>query len=334
MSHKKLFILFLTASLFYTTHSVAATVFKIATLSPDGSSWMKRFRAGAQEITKLTDNRVKFKFYPGGVMGDDDAVLRKIRVRQLQGGAIAISALGQHDKDSMIYGLPMLFNSLEEVRYVRQQLDQEILAGLEKKGFVSFGLAGGGFAYIMSLSPIQNSSELSKSKVWVPSNDPMVMDSVDAYKVQPIPLPIGDVLTGLQTGLINTVGSPPVVTLALQWHTQVKYLTDMPLLYSTALMIIDKRSFKKLSATDQKIVRDMMGKVFMEIDKQNEVDNVEALVALKNQGITFVSPTPDELKEWRDLARQARENIVKSGGISQKMMNRLNKYLQEYRTTH
>ena len=49
----------------------AATTFKIATLSPDGSIWMKLLREGAAEISERTGDRVSFKFYPGGVMGDD-----------------------------------------------------------------------------------------------------------------------------------------------------------------------------------------------------------------------------------------------------------------------
>lgn len=321
-------------TMFLTASPAVATVFKIATLSPDGSSWMKLLRAGADEIAEKTEQRVKFKFYPGGVMGDDRSVMRKIRVNQLQGGAISATSVSNYYPDIQVYALPMLFHTVNEVTYVRQHLDKKLIQGLEENGFVSFGIAGGGFAYIMSLSPIQTVAELQQHKVWMPADDKMITSAVQAYEVQPIPLSIGDVLTGLQTGLIDTVGSPPIVTLALQWQTQVKYLTDMPLLYSSAMLVIDKRSFKKLSAADQQTVREVMQKVFREMDLNNIRDNKEALGALKNQGITFITPTPEELQNWRDHASRAVTLILKDGVISQGIYKEITRLLEEYRKTH
>lgn len=310
--------------------TVAAT-FKIATLSPEGSTWMKIMRAGADEVAAKTNKRVQIKFYPGGVMGDDMAVMRKIRIRQLQGGAVTIGAVSNYYSDSQVYSLPMLFRNLDEVSYVRSKLDSHILQGLEQNGFVSFGIAEGGFAYIMSLNPIKSVSDLRNSKAWVPSSDDLILEGIKAYDVQPIPLPLGDVLTGLQTGLIDTVAAPPIATLALQWHTQVRYLTDMPLLYSSALLIIDKKAFDKLSKQDQQITRDVMGRVFNKLDKQNRIDNKSAFGAIKSQGIEMVKPDPEQLKEWRGNAYEARLQLVKSGKISNEIMREVEQHLNDFR---
>jgi len=308
-----------------------AATFKIATLSPEGSSWMKVMRAGADEVAEKTKNRVQIKFYPGGVMGDDMAVMRKIRIRQLQGGAVTIGAVSNYYSDSQVYSLPMLFRNLDEVSYVRNKMDSRILEGLEQNGFVSFGIAEGGFAYIMSLNPIKSISDLRNSKAWVPSSDELVMEAVKAYDVQPIPLPLGDVLTGLQTGLIDTVAAPPIATLALHWHTQVRYLTDMPLLYSTALLIIDKNAFAKLSKQDQQITRDTMGRVFDKLDKQNRIDNKSAFSALQTQSIEAVKPDPEQLEEWRGNAYEARLQLLLSGKISNEIMQEIDRHLSDFR---
>jgi TRAP-type C4-dicarboxylate transport system substrate-binding protein len=308
-----------------------ATTFKIATLSPEGSTWMDIMRSGADEVAEKTNKRVQIKFYPGGVMGDDMAVMRKIRIRQLQGGAVTIGAVSSYYSDSQVYSLPMLFRNLDEVSYVRSKLDSHILQGLEQNGFVSFGIAEGGFAYIMSLNPIKSVADIRLSKAWVPSSDELVLEGIKAYDVQPIPLPLGDVLTGLQTGLIDTVAAPPIATLALHWHTQVRYLTDMPLLYSSALLIIDKKAFDKLSKQDQKITRDVMGRVFNKLDKQNRIDNKSAFGAIKSQGIEMVKPDPEQLKEWRGNAYEARLQLVKSGKISNELMREVDQHLNDFR---
>jgi len=308
-----------------------ASVFKIATLSPEGSYWMKVMRAGADEVAQKTNNRVQIKFYPGGVMGDDMAVLRKIRIRQLQGGAITLGAVSNFFPDSQVYSLPMLFRNLDEVTYVRSKLDTAILQGLEQNGLVSFGLVEGGFAYIMSFKPVKSVAELRASKAWVPSSDELAMEAVKAYDVQPIPLPLGDVLTGLQTGLIDTVAAPPIATIALHWHTQVRYLTDMPLLYSTGLLIIDKTAFNKLSKQDQQIMRDVMGRVFSEIDHQNRIDNESAFAAIRSQGIELVKPDPNQLQEWRRYAEAATGRLIESGKISKDIVRAIKQHLNDFR---
>ena len=106
---KKLSILLVVCFLFGFQQTQART-FKIATLAPDGTNWMKEIRKGAKNIAKLTDNRVKFKFYTGGVMGNERTILKKMRVGQLQGGAFTATALTDIYQDAQIYNLPFLFS--------------------------------------------------------------------------------------------------------------------------------------------------------------------------------------------------------------------------------
>ena len=330
---KKIIPLFLFLSLsFVISTSQAITTFKIATLSPDGSAWMKQMRAGAAEISKKTENRVNLKFYPGGVMGDDKAVLKKIRIGQLQGGAVMAGSLAKVYKDSQIYNTPLIFKNFAEVDYVRSKMDSKIINGFEKGGFVSFGLAEGGFAYAMSKSSLTDSEQLTKNKVWAPSDDNASLEIVRAYGITPIPLSLTDVLAGLQTGIIDTVATSPIGAIALQWHTQVKYITDIPLSYVYALFIIEKKSFTKLSAEDQAIVRQVMTEKFKAIDQQNRKDNIAALKALENQGIKLMKPSSSELSAWNSKAEIARKRLLESGEISGGTMNELLKHLQTYRS--
>ncbi len=131
------------------TTSLAYT-FKVATLSPEGSYWMQSMRKAGKEIAKRTDNRVRFRYYPGGVMGNDRAVLKKIRIGQLQGAAFSGGALTPTAPSTQVYNLPRVFTSYDEVDYVRKGMDSTIVKEFEDKGFVNFGLAEGGFAYLMS----------------------------------------------------------------------------------------------------------------------------------------------------------------------------------------
>jgi TRAP-type transport system periplasmic protein len=289
---------------------VLATTIKIATISPEGTFWMKQMRAGAKEIKEKTQGRVKFKFYPGGVMGNDDNVLRKIRIGQLNGGAVTIGAISQSVPDTTIYGLPFLFSSIDDAAEIRKTTDPMLEKKIEDSGFVSFGFAQGGFTYLMSKQQIKSLDDLREQKSWVPEKSDVGLSVYKYIDVTPISLPLSDVLTGLQTGLINTVITSPIGALALQWHTHVGYAVDLPLNYLAAMMIIEKKVFDKLSPDDQAVVREVMGNVYKKIDEQNREDNIAARKALINQGVKFVKLDKEELKAWDELGVAVTEDMI------------------------
>ena len=225
--------------------------------------------------------------------------------------------------------MPFIFNSHKEVLYVRKKMDHLIIKGLEKGGLISFGIAESGFAYILSNKPIKEVIELRKHKAWIPDTA-SARNAVKAFKFNPIPLPFSDVLAALQTSLVNTIAISPIAAIALQWHTQVKYLTEMPLLYGWGTLVISKRAMNKLKATDKKIVTEILQRNFKEIDTQNQKDNSAALAALKTQGITFVKPNIQQLSEWKKLAEEGNSELVTKGFHTEKMYNLINKHIADY----
>lgn len=311
--------------------SASAATLKIATLAPDGTRWMKEMRQGADEIQQRTAGRVNIRFYPGGVMGNDKSVLRKIRIGQLQGGAITGGGLSEIYPDAQVYSIPLAFRSHDEVDYVRQKMDQKLIDGVRQAGFICFGFSEGGFAYLMSNSPIAKADDLHGHKVWSPEDDELSRAAFEAAGVAPISLPLSDVLTGLQTGLIDTIGSSPMGAIALQWYTKVKYMTDIPLAYLYGTLIIDHKAMDKLSTQDQQVVQDVMTRVFKLLDKVNRDDNESARDALKKQGIIFVVPTAADQQTWRGTVNSSIDNLIKRGVFSQTIVNDFYKNLQDFR---
>jgi TRAP-type C4-dicarboxylate transport system substrate-binding protein len=229
----------LVAALLIATPVAAQTQqLKIATLAPDGSSWMNEMRAAAREIRERTDGRVEFRFYPGGVMGNDQSVLRKMRIGQLHGAAFTGGGIAEVYPDIHVIGLPFLFRDFDEVDHLRKTFDPVLRQGLEDAGYVNFGIAEGGFAKIMSTRAVQKTAHLRNEKAWVPDNDRISFRVMEALGVSPVRMPMTDVLTGLQTGLINIIASPPIAAVAFQWHSRVRFMTDTPLAYTWAQLVL------------------------------------------------------------------------------------------------
>lgn len=323
------FTLLIVACICQTAPSMALTL-KIATLSPEGSMWMTKMRQGADSIEKQTDNRIQFKFYPGGIMGNDTAVLQKMRIGQLHGGAIVAGSFTNHFPGNQIYSQMMVFKSLDEVAYVRNQMDDYIVDGLEKAGFSVFGLAGGGFAYLMSTEPIMNIEDLRNQKLWIPDDNEFTQEMVKSFGITPIPLALADVRTGLQTGLINAVATSPSGAIILQWHTQIKYLVDVPFLYLYATFSLSKNAISNMSSPDRDIVKQVMGKIFREIEEQNNKDNIEALETLKARGIKFLTPSAEELSHWQEKSRDSSTILVEKGFLPKEPVQEMNRLIQDY----
>ncbi len=292
---------------------------------------MKDMRVGAKEVLERTEGRVQIKFYGGGVMGNDTKVLGKIRIGALQGGMFTPSALAAQYPDLNLYGLPLVFDSEEEAAYVRQRMDAKLQAGLEEVGFVNFGFASGGFAIIMSNTPVTSLDDLKGKRVWVPEGDTISYESMKAMSLAPVTLPLTDVLTGLQTGLLDIVGTSPIGALVLQWHTKVKYVTELPLVYTLGFCVIQEKAFDKLSEDDQAVVREVMTRIYEDFDKANLVDNHDAMDALLNSGIQAVDFDGAEIERIRDVLSETIERLGGEGRFSPELYEEMMTFVAEYR---
>ena len=324
----------LLAALLFAGSGQAATTIKIATVAPDGTAWMREMRSGAEAVKKDTDGRVEIKYYPGGVMGDEPTVLRKIRIGQLQGGAFTAGGLSERYPGLNVYGVPLLFRSLDEVDAVRKQLDPALAAGLEQAGFVSFGFIEGGFANLLSNEPISTVEDMRRKKVWVPEGDNISFLAMQTMGLSPSVLPVTDVLTGLQTGLIDITFASPVAALVLQWHTKVKYITDLPVSYSMGVFAIDKGVYSALSADDQRVVREVMGRYVQQLDHEAREDNRKAAEVLAKSGLTTVTVKDADLEGWRKTIESIHPQLRMRPDMDAALFDRLLAVLAEYRRTH
>jgi TRAP-type transport system periplasmic protein len=324
-----LLTIFLTLGLL---QSAYAKTLKIATLAPSGTAWMKEMKKGAKIIKKKTNGRVKFKFYPGGVMGNDQSVHRKIKIGQLQGGAFTSGGLAHIDNTIQTYSLPMLFRSNEEVNYVREKMDSTIIQSMANNGFIILGLTGGGFARILSQKPITDLESIRASKVWIPEGDVLVQQTFETLGISPVSLPMSDVFTGLQTGLIETVTVNPTGAIAFQWHTSTTYMTETPVIYLMGVLAVQKKTFNKLTKDDQAIVISEMKSVYTRLGEINRSDDEKAREALLKQGIKFIDPEPEELERWRSLSQQSVGQMVGKKLIKQDVVDQINQHLKDYRS--
>lgn len=311
---------------------LSAQTLKIATVTPEGSSWMRDMRAAAAEIGERTGGEVEVKFYGGGVMGDDLRVLRKIRVGQLQGAVLTSSALAGRYPDVLQYGLPLLFRSREEMLFVRRRFDPQLAEGLRESGYETFGFGSLGFASIMSgRKPVVRLEDARGLKIWVPDGDDIGLSAMRSVGLAPVQLPISDVLVGLQTGLVEVIVTPPSGAILLQWHTRLRYVTDFPVVFAFGMLAMDRRAFGRLSEPNQAIVREVFGELAAQLDRRDAEENLQAGQALKNSGLEYLALTSEEVLRWREAFGRIYPQLVREAGMSRDMHEEIMQALQDFR---
>jgi TRAP-type C4-dicarboxylate transport system substrate-binding protein len=311
--------------------SAEAVELKIATVAPDGSFWMTEAKNAADEISQRTDNRVSFRFYPGGTMGDDAAVLRKMRIGQLHGGVFLAGSLAPMVPDLNIYTLPLLFDSYPEVDAVRAVIDPKLIAALGAEGYHSFGLIEGGFAYLYTTKKAATFADLKGRKAWLPEDDEIGRVLIQESSLSPVPLSLADVMTGLQTGLVEVVSGPPVAAVALQWFTKVKFVIDLPVVYTCGTVAVSNRAWSSVSAADQKVVDEVLSRMTHTLDRRARADNKEARAALETQGVVTVTPEADTVRQWQDLAERVRAILVEELQLSPTLLGEIETILDDLR---
>jgi len=276
-------------------------VFKIGTLAPEGSPWVKAFREINKELDQKTNKQVSLRIFPGGILGDEQDMLRKIKVGEIQGALLTGGGLGLIFKDIRILGIPFLFQNYQEVDAVLGRMDSFFQKGLFDNGFKSMGWAEQGFIYLLSKEPIRNVTDLKKGKVWIWEDTPIGRAVFKELGVNAIPLPVTDVLMALQTGMVDTVYSAPFAAIAVQWFTKVSYMTDVPLAYSVGAVVLRKSDFEKIPPAQRPAVEAAFSRQLAPLKDQLRKENEKSIQVLQTKGIKLITPSDRDVKELQAL---------------------------------
>jgi TRAP-type C4-dicarboxylate transport system substrate-binding protein len=291
---------------------------------------MKTFNTINTEVMKKTGNMVQFRIYPGGILGDEMDMLRKLKIGQIQGVALTSAGLSTLFKEMDVIQIPFLFQTYEEVDAVLKKMDSFFRKGLDDNGYVLLGWSEAGFVYLMSTVPVASLAELKKAKVWIWEDSPMSKAIFDEAGVKAIPLTVPDVLVGLQTGLVEVIYAPPTAAISLQWFTKVKYITDVPLIYLAAGVVVKKDIFKQIPQTSQNFILESFQQQLDQLKIITRNENRDALKVMVKNGVKIVTSSKDQIDEYKRLSNKAMGHI--SGQtFSKKVFEEVTSLLESYR---
>ncbi|MBR58442.1 MAG: hypothetical protein CMH54_10525 [Myxococcales bacterium] len=289
----------------------AKTVIRMATLAPANSSWVKSFKKAAKKIKDRTNGEVVIRIYPGGVQGDEDIAVAKMKSGSLQAAAVTAVGLSKISKDVLVMQAPGLLTNTAKLDKVRKGMQRTFEKSMEKNGFIVLGWADVGILNVYSNRPIRTPKDLRDGgvKLWLWNSDPIVPKMARILKKSGVSVGVPDVLPALNTGRINTLLGSPYACHTLQWCSKMKYRTDLPMGATVGAIVMNKKVFDGLSPEHQAIVREEHSKAARKLIRKVRRLNKKTLKLL-NTKIETVPLTAGEIAEWKELFTKAQNALA------------------------
>jgi len=310
--------------------SAQNVVLKLGTLAPEGTSWVKAFREISRELERKTNKQVVLRLFPGGILGDEEDMLRKVKVGQIQGALLTGGGLGLIFKDIKILAIPFLFQNYREVDALLGKMEDFFQKGFQDNGFKSLGWTEQGFIYVFSKEPIKNVADIRKGKVWSWEDTAMGRAVFKELGINPIPLSIPDILMALQTGMIDTVYSSPLAAISMQWFTKVSWMTDLPLAYSAGAVVFQKTALEKIPVSQREIVEEIFRRNLAPLKEITRQENAKAIQVLAGRGIKRVTPSPGDVREFQAICMRGIDRLGEEE-FSRKTLEEVRTFLKTLR---
>lgn len=276
------------------------TIIKMATLAPEGTRWHGMLVEMGQKWSEATNGEVVLRIYPSGVVGDERDMIRKIRIGQIHAAAVTTEGLSELNQEIYSLIIPLLFDDWDDVDWIRERLEDDLIAGIEESGFKLLTWTDVGWVKWFTKDPMKFPEDLKGMKIFNWAGEFRTLQLWKRGGFNAVQLASIDILSGLQTGLINAIGTNPMVALASQWFGIANNMLDMRWGLLTGGIVIDKRIWDKIDPEYQ----DKMMEAVMEINIAQQAEgryqDDESIKVMKEYGLKVQPLTDEELQYWKD----------------------------------
>jgi TRAP-type C4-dicarboxylate transport system substrate-binding protein len=306
---------------------------KLGTLAPDGSTWYMQLRDMGEKWKKATDSKLNFKIYPGGVIGDEADMVRKMRIGQLHAAAVTSVGLSCIIPEINAFQMPLMFKSYEELDYVRERLAPKLEELLESRGFIVLNWGDAGWVHIFSQKPVVYPRDLKtqNQRIFVWAGGTENFNAWKAAGFHPVEVAAPDIFMSLQTGLINTFTTTPLVALSYQWFALAKNMCDLAYAPLGGATIITKRKWKQIPKEIRpelmKVARSSGENLKKEIRRLDK----KAVEIMKKHGLV-VNPVPqDAVNEWKRMTEKYLYPELLAKKVPPDMFKKVKQLIDDYR---
>jgi TRAP-type C4-dicarboxylate transport system substrate-binding protein len=312
-----------------TAGAAPAQTIKLGTLAPKGSPWFKNLQDMAADW-QAASSRIKVRIYPGGAIGDERDMVRKMQIGQLQGAVLTAEGLSIIAPEILSLQLPMMFKTDGELDYVRDKMKAEFEAMFEKRGYRILNWGDVGWVRLFSRKPVLTLDDLRKQKLFTWAGDPELAEGYKMQGMNVVPLPVPEIFSGLQSGLIDALYTAPVAALSYQWFGIANNMTDLKVLKLIGATVVTQKAWEKIQPDARQEVAAAAEKAGDNAREKIRGFEGEAIRVMREHGLQVHNLTAEEVKTWEKSARSSWAVYTKSE-VPPELVARVEALRDEYR---
>ena len=309
----------------------AADVIKIASIAPSGSIYHRVLQEIGEAYRVSQGPGSRAIVYADSLQGTEADTVRRMRVGQLDASMLSITGLSRIDTSvTALQFMPMMFRSWQEVDHVREQLRPEFEAKLAARGFVVLMWGEAGWVQFFTREAISYPNEFKRTPVWVWDGYPAQVDIMKSMGFRPVPLPIADILPGLETGLLDTVPVAPMWALAGQFDRVTHHMLPINWVPIVGATVFRKKRFDALAPHVREAVMAAARAGSDKLRAHRAIQDGHAIQAMRKRGLEVLQLTPEIERAWTDVAREAWPR-VRGTMVPADTFDKVRKTLEEFR---
>jgi TRAP-type transport system periplasmic protein len=294
------------------SHVVSAqTALKLASIVPQGSIWDKNLKQMGDEWKEATGGRITVSVFSGGTQGDEQTVLRKMRLDAIQAAAFSNVGLGSIDSSFNVFDIPFFFDSYDELNYVTEKLTPVLRKRIEARGFVLLNWGHVGWTQVFTKKPVATVDDLKHIKLWTSAGNDRMVQWFKANGFEPRAMATSDILTGLTTGMIEGLPTTPLVAMLFQWDKQTPYMLELGLAPIVGAGVMTAKAWKAIPEADKPKLLAAAAGVEQRLRAEVPKLDADAVTQMTKRGLTVTKPAGPEWKTQIDaLTRTMRGESV------------------------
>lgn len=311
----------------------AQTRIRLGTLVPSGTSYYHSLESMGAKWKQASNGAITLTIYGGGTMGSEDEIVRRMRVGQLQAAVLTGAGLSEIDRSvSALQKMPLMFRSLEEAAYVREKLSSELERRLADKGFVVLFWGDAGWVRFFSKDPGVLPQDFKKMRIFVTAGDVPQSELLKSAGYKPVLLEWSDVLTSLQTGMVDAVPTIPFHVLANQFYLSTHHMLEINWLPLVGALVVTKKSWEALQPAEREVMMKSAVQCGQEIQEHGRQENQDAVTAMQKRGLQVHPVSKEAEEEWRRFSESLYPNI-RGTIVPADMFDQVVQLLRDYRAT-
>lgn len=301
-------------------------VLKVATIVPRSGSSARYAKKAIRRLEKRTDNRVTARVYWGGAVGDEETVLKKMRLGQIDASELGLDIIRNFVPQAMVLAAPQTYTTYKQVDAVREVFTPEFNRIAYSNGFLITSWGDAGILRIFSTKPVKRLKDFRAMRPWVYKHSPLLKEFYRMIGCSGVPIGLTDVYSALKVGLVDLVWGSALTTSLLQWHAKIQYVSEPTGLIQGGA-VITRRFWDRLAKHDQEAILKMVEEERNEIQEEVRETDDKMYQRLLKRGIKPYEFT--NIEEWLAAGKRLRDKMV--GRLySREMLSRVEKVIAKY----